>query len=83
MALNDSPRINQLPTQDEKCFLDDLPQDALNKFYAEADYKTSAHITGISKEGVTTITLETPERIQAVKNYIDMLIDLGIRQRPE
>ncbi|MBT2555507.1 hypothetical protein [Arthrobacter sp. ISL-5] len=87
MALNFSSnqpkRINQLLTQEEKCFLDDLPQEAVNAFYSEVDGQENGSITGLTKEGVTTITLESPERVQAVKQYIDMLIELGVRERPE
>lgn len=82
MTINNEPRINQLLTQEEKNLIDDLPQEALNKFYANCDGQTTGRITGLTNQGVFAIQLESPERIQAVKEYIEMLAELGVRTLP-
>jgi hypothetical protein len=74
MALSDYPKeTNRLLTQQEKCFLDTLPEEALSTFFNESEGKATGRITGIMDSGVMTLILETPDRIQAVKDYIEMI----------
>jgi hypothetical protein len=70
----------RLSTQ-EKCFMDELPQEALNTIYL-SNGKQSVRVTGINRDGVFTIFLENPGRIEAAKKYINMLVELGHREHP-
>lgn len=76
MALYDFPKpSNALLTPAEKCVIDMLPEDAKQEFL-NAKGEQTGQITAMNVSGVATITLETPERVQAVKDYIEMIDEL-------
>lgn len=83
MALSDYPKAsNALLTQEEKVFLDDMPDDAVKTFLSELDGQTKGTFTGINSEGVYKLTFEGADRLQAVRDYFEMLFEFGVRDRP-
>lgn len=82
MEINDIP-MDQRLTKEEKCFIDTLPQDDRDTLYNESEGKETAEVIGIVNDGVTTLILESPYRIQAAKLYIDMLRGLDEMDRSE
>lgn len=83
MALSDYPKAtNSLLTQDEKRFLDDIPDNVVAAFLSEFEGKQKATLTYVFDEGVTQAVFESAERIQAVVDYYDMLFEYGVRERP-
>lgn len=84
MALSDYPKeSNALLTQEEKVVLDDMPDEAVKVFLNEVEGQQTGRITTMSKDGVSTLHLETPERVVAVKEYFEMMFEFGVRDRPE
>lgn len=76
MALYDFPKpSNKLLTPAEKCVIDMMPDEARQKFL-NSESEQTGQITAMNASGVGTITLETPERVQAVKDYLEMIQEL-------
>lgn len=84
MAISDYPKAsNALLTQEEKAFLDDMPDDAVKTFISQSsDGQTKGTFTGINNEGVFKPTFEGQDRLQAVQDYFEMLFEFGVRERP-
>jgi hypothetical protein len=73
MSIYDFPKpSNKLLTPAEKCVIDAMPDEAQQKFL-ESEGDQTGRITTMDINGVTTIRLDTPERVQAVKDYIEMM----------
>lgn len=69
---------NSLLSQDEKRFLDDMPDAAVAKVFSDTTV-TGISLSHIHDEGVTLHTFEN-ERAQAVRDYYEMLFAYGVRK---
>jgi hypothetical protein len=83
MALSDYPKAsNALLSREEKKFLDTMPDDVVKTFLSELDGQTRGTFTGIDNEGVFKLTFEGEDRLQAIRDYFEMLFEFGVRERP-
>lgn len=71
---------NSLLSQEEKLFLDDMPDEVVRRIYVKPD-ASGISLTYIPKDasGVTQFTFEG-ERATAVRDYLEMLFAHGIRK---
>lgn len=85
---NEFPReTNHLLTQDEKNFLDDLPDAAVKSVLSIIDITDGRAVTlsFYPKDETKQATLhefKTPERKLAVKDYYEMLFAYGVKDDP-
>jgi hypothetical protein len=83
MALSDYPKESSaLLTQEEKVLLDHMPNDVIKSFLSELEGQTNGTFTGITNDGVFKLVFEGEDRMQAVRDYFEMLFEFGVRERP-